>query len=165
MIKKKGYIIVVFLFISFLSYGKSKDTTHCDTIVVLFRKYSDFKKNFFSKLSKAYYNNDDTLFFYIKHGMVRKKDNRTGLYYDFAWIDACYHIYKFISMNKKIIAIGSLGAESFSGQYKEYYESGILMKTGTYDCCGHKDKTWRFFDVDGKLIKEEEYDKDSLLRR
>jgi len=156
-------LIFCALLLSNYSFGNIKDSTYCDTVVVFFKKYGDFEKKFRNNFADAYYNRRDTLYYYLPSGVKKIKDSATGFYYNVSWMDNCFHIFKCVSSNRELIAVGTWAGECFHSWYKQYYQNGKLMESGNY-YFGRKDKTWQFFDTKGKLIREDIYKKDSLLK-
>lgn len=56
---------------------------------------------------------------------------------------------------------GYLFSECSKGPYKEYYKNGRLKEDGCYSgtICNKKVGIWNYYDIDGKILKREEYDR------
>lgn len=81
------------------------------------------------------------------------------------------------SIKKSSVDPVFLGADSFvssniiithlyptsHGKYSEFYESGKKSIAGHYSL-GAKDGTWKFYNVDGELVKKEKWAKGKLLK-
>ncbi|MBI2271132.1 MAG: hypothetical protein HYU69_12370 [Bacteroidetes bacterium] len=162
-IKKNALLLLLIVITSSSKAQKGKDILKCaDTVIVIFNKYEDFKKPFVRDLYKGYYLND-TIYF-VKNKKAKK--------YGVSALDACNGVklnicrdktyFKFYDKKELKIAEGNWYIEGFVGAYKEYYKSGRIKESGTYNGDA-KEKAWTYYNEEGKAIKEEVYESGKLL--
>ena len=72
--------------------------------------------------------------------------------------------YKEWYANGKLKAQGNMTAGKYTGAYEKYTEDGILSEQGTYDDNGRSTGTTRYYNEDGTLFRDEEYQHDLLVR-
>lgn len=166
----KKTILFYCLIIAFTSNAQNiiKKENCIDTLVVVFKKYSHYDRSSLANLYTNSYCVGDSLFFYNK---LHAKKTLSYLAVQNQYIcdekTPTYTI--FVTKKNKLIAEGYWNIEIFFGKYKEYYKTGKIKTEGVYKN-GFKINIWKYYNDDGKLIKEEhyggeeQYEKEELLK-
>ena len=107
-----------------------------------------------------------SLFFIVNVGLSQHISNETKTYYDEAKTKL-KEVYSF----KESYTFSATGDQSVVGTNKKkhgpyfyYYESGKMKISGWYNT-DKKDKTWKYYDEKGNIIKTEEYKNGELVKK
>lgn len=146
------YLIILVLFFNDHNSYSQKDT------LVVNIKTLKFISN---PLGGFSYRNNDTTFSY--NGVSYRRNQLTNaqinliIRYQIA-TNSLYPI-SIINDNGKIIETYFTTGEKKVGQYKSYYDNGILKNSGEYSKEGIKKKEglWMYYSLEGLLMKEENY--------
>lgn len=148
-------LIYLLMLIFGLTLNLNAQKNNEDTLFVFLKNYDDFFTNLEAKLQNSYLL-EDSLFLYKtyfikKNGILFFKARRYNIE---SVMGEAYCL--FYTKKGLLIAEGAWSFEVFHGNYIEYHENGIKKIEGVFQS-GKKIGIWNYYDEEGKLIKEENY--------
>lgn len=151
---------IVYLLIAVPVAGQTQDSCITKINVVVY-DINAVNANLVRLFIVSYYYND-TLYC-IENKRAKKKGIE---YYDYIEINAyldCYDPQQyFYDINRRLIAIANYSGEFFYGGYQEFYPNGNTRIEGAYEH-GRKIGTWKYYDNEFQLTKEETYENGILI--